>query len=579
MSLRNDRALAVLLFVGLWLLYNLNLNVTVTVDTEPAKVIPLGLLLHGTVKLDPFLAVYHEGLWSGEPWFAVRTASGAFSRYPLVTPLLVTPLYVPLALFIKQSELPLNDPRVLWWLALHAKLAASLLTALSAGALYLLARRWLERREALLLTLTYALASSTWTTSSQSLWQHGTSSLLMLASLLWSQRPTGLSLAASGGAAALAFCNRPPNALFAGLLALYVVHAYGRRAWPFLVSLPFVVGPCLAYNQAAFHHPLGPMTTGSQWTTPPLEGLAGLLVGPSRGLVIYSPWVLASGWGVLRIWTTSRYPLLLRYVSLVAILELLVYSHWWCWWGGGCFGPRLLSDLNGLWALLLIPVLVERPGSRLLQALIGYSVAVQLVGVVLWHPPLDSGEQQWSWKESQLAQALQTRRLAPAALGPVPPGPAPLFVGGPEDGALDVGTPGARASLQSGFSLDERDGDVTFAWAQAPIAVVPLRCRQAGRYTLTLRALAPPEIAPVTVSVDVGQRPAGSFRARSGWNVYELTLDDVPAGPLELRLRFDKSFVPGSSDLRKLSLAVDYLELGTPAPPRKPSAGHEQPAR
>ena len=93
----SDRKLAAWLGLALWLLYNLNLNVGASGDTEPAKVLPLGLLLHGTLNLDAFYNLYAGQVWAQEPYFIWLKGGHAWSVYPLVTPLLVTPLYLPLA--------------------------------------------------------------------------------------------------------------------------------------------------------------------------------------------------------------------------------------------------------------------------------------------------------------------------------------------------------------------------------------------------------------------------------------------------------------------------------------------------
>ena len=65
-----------------------------------------------------------------------------------------------------------------------AKLSASLIAALSVAAFLALAEELTNRKAALLLTLVYAFGSQTWSTSSQALWQHGSSELEIVPGLL-----------------------------------------------------------------------------------------------------------------------------------------------------------------------------------------------------------------------------------------------------------------------------------------------------------------------------------------------------------------------------------------------------------
>ena len=114
------------------------------------------------------------------------------------------------------------------------------------------------------------------------------------------------------------------------------------------------------------------------WTTPLWGGLAGILVSPGRGLLVYSPIAIGSLIGMALVWRRHG-DLLLRYVGPGVLCTLLLYSKWGNWWGGSSYGPRLLADLGPALALLLYPVgpLVGR--SRLLKA-VAILLAVWSVG-------------------------------------------------------------------------------------------------------------------------------------------------------------------------------------------------------
>lgn len=80
------------------------------------------------------------------------------------------------------------------------------------------------------------------------------------------------------------------------------------------------------------------------------KGLVWNLLSPYRGLLLYAPVCLTLFWGFKRFLEKSRGSAWLI-VSLFAT-QLLIYSKWWAWHGGWCWGPRFL--LPTLPLLLLV---------------------------------------------------------------------------------------------------------------------------------------------------------------------------------------------------------------------------------
>jgi hypothetical protein len=82
---------------------------------------------------------------------------------------------------------------------------------------------------------------------------------------------------------------------------------------------------------------------------PVLQGLAGLLVSPSRGIFIYEPWTLLAlgGFLIARFANTTAGYISGRISALVIPWAVLVglYATYAEWWGGRVFGPRFLDDL------------------------------------------------------------------------------------------------------------------------------------------------------------------------------------------------------------------------------------------
>jgi hypothetical protein len=79
-----------------------------------------------------------------------------------------------------------------------------------------------------------------------------------------------------------------------------------------------------------------------RFTTPIYIGLWGLLISPKRGLFIYSPVLLFSVVGIKKLYTEVKEETILLISSFV--LLLFVYSAWWYWPGGLCYGPRLIHE-------------------------------------------------------------------------------------------------------------------------------------------------------------------------------------------------------------------------------------------
>ena len=173
---------SVLLFVGLWILYNSNLRPIASGDSLPASLIPFSILFDHTVTLDRFGPwLYAHVPYS--PGVVKLIGRHFYSGYPIGGPLLATPLYLPLLLV---PPLRSWEPGSLVALArILEKLAASTIAALSAVVLLALLKRLTSERWAWRLTLVYALATVTWSNSSQALWQHAPSQLALIASMLY----------------------------------------------------------------------------------------------------------------------------------------------------------------------------------------------------------------------------------------------------------------------------------------------------------------------------------------------------------------------------------------------------------
>jgi hypothetical protein len=417
----------ILLFAALTAVYHANLRPVDSADALPGSLIPFAIFLDHTVTLDRFAPWIHNHVrHAGE---VIHESHGHyFSRYPIGGALLVSPLYLPVAFIGRFHEWDPGSLVIVGRIA--GKFAAAAVAALSAVVLLLLLKQITTAPWAWRLTLVYALATETWSISSQALWQHGPGELAIVGCLFflerWSEsRARNGSLWLCGACAAAAFIFRPSNivllpALFAALLLAKAPLTQHLRLW----SLPLLGGLAIAsYNFYVFQRVSGGYSGGSLTGSMPAD-LAGLFLSPGRGLLIYTPVALFALCAFLpRASATRRqYKPLLATAVIFIVLDSLVISKWLVWWGGYCWGPRLLTELfPPLIALMALGVpATEHFGSsawprRAFAVLALYSVLIQALGVFFYPKGHWDGTPQsvdaaparlWDWRDNPIVRTM-----------------------------------------------------------------------------------------------------------------------------------------------------------------------------
>lgn len=382
-----DVRTSLLLALGCFLVYNANLRAIAAGDTFPARYQPFGILRYGTLALDPIRPLVQQGFAPNEAhWMREGRGGRSISLYPVVVPVLLTPLYVPAALSLSARGWPAEAvdraARVM------EKLCASAIASASAALLYRLLRRRAPPRTALGLALVYAFGTSTWVISSQALWQHGLAQLLLVGALLLVTGPAtpGRALAA-GALLALAAGNRPPDALLAVAIGVHGLYWAGRRV-PWMAAGAVVpAGLVLAYNLGLAGHWAGGYGLAggrADFHGDVLSGLAGLLASPTHGLFVFSPFLLAVPLAFPRVWAAGERGLTLALCVGMA-LQVLVYATL-DWSGGVSWGPRWLTDLVPLLCFLLPPAVAGLRGAArvLFAAACAASVAIEAIGAFFY---------------------------------------------------------------------------------------------------------------------------------------------------------------------------------------------------
>jgi hypothetical protein len=301
-----------------------------------------------------------------------------------------------------------HRPSVLLWYT--AKVAAASAVAGSAVFLFLAALAFMRPSTAAWLALAYGLGTCVWSSSSQTLWQHGpTEFFLALGTFLLLRENRSRSAPWVGLSYALAFACRPTGAVVVAAVGIYYLLRERRAFLGFSLGCLPVVALIATYNLhyfgklvvlgqlgawddvvAAFSVPAAyaaAASTTREFGTSLATGLSGILISPSRGLLVFSPAVGFAFWGLVRAWRNRTFSML-RPVSIAALAMCVVVARWYGWWGGWCYGYRLLVDQVTLLAFFAIPVAEEIRRRRILLAAFAvcglWGVTVQGLGAMAY---------------------------------------------------------------------------------------------------------------------------------------------------------------------------------------------------
>ena len=398
---RHDVVIALLLAIVSFCIYNANGRLVAAADTYAARYLPLSILRNHSVLLDPIVSSVAQGRTppaargeDGSAFWIMRGRHGHLvSKYPLVVPIVVAPLYLPAVRYLDSVAW---DPHIVDKVArVMEKLCASLIAATSVALLYLLLRRSSSLRTAVLLSLVYAFGTTTWVISSQALWMHGLAQLLIVATmLLITGRCTSPGVVAVGFLCALIAANRPPDAILAAALGFFGLRWAGQKWALFLLSGAVPVILTVAYNMGTIGHVAGAYALSvhaSDFNDDVIAGIAGLLVSPTRGLFIFSPFLLFVPcllFYALRERSARGLTLALCAAMIVQVIGYAMVD----WRQGIAWGPRWLTDMLPLLVWMLPPIVsaLSRAGRTLFGAACVLSVAIQAVGAFWYTGAIDT---------------------------------------------------------------------------------------------------------------------------------------------------------------------------------------------
>jgi hypothetical protein len=425
------RELRASLLIGLCclLVYNANGRAISAGDAFPARYLPFAIWRYHSILLDPIATLTAQGRADRAYWMVPVPGGHIISLYPVVLPVLLAPLYLPAVGYLQLRGW--TEGRLDHLARVMEKLSASLVAALSASLLYLLLRRRAAAPIALLLTLAYAFGTTTWVIGSQTLWQHGMAELLVIGTLLLLTAPcTAPRALAAGLLCGLLAGNRPPDVVLAAALGAYGLFWAGRRAALLAAAAALPMGLVLLYNLSVADHfagGYGRLGKASFFQHDLLSGLGGLLFSPTRGLLVFSPFLLFLALSFRHLPSERSERGLSLAISAGVVLQILLYART-DWRAGISWGPRFLTDLLPLLVWMLVPVVAALRGRGRVCFLlaVGAAVAIEAIGAFWYTGATDSaifavasGPHQmraaWDWRNAPFVAPLQ-QGLAPAEL-------------------------------------------------------------------------------------------------------------------------------------------------------------------
>jgi hypothetical protein len=184
----------------------------------------------------------------------------------------------------------------------------------------------------------------------------------------------------------------------------------------------FLAGPVAAivlvsaYNYIAFASVAGgyPVRlTGRFW-----DGLAGVLVSPGRGLLVYTPLVLFALCAGLPQARAARRQNRAVFVActVFTLLQIAIAAKWETWWGGYCWGPRLVTETLAPAMVLIALAARAMEFYRLKNAFLAvavYCCSIQVLGVFFYpkgkwdHLPIsvnDAPGRLWNWSDNPIVR-------------------------------------------------------------------------------------------------------------------------------------------------------------------------------
>ena len=468
---------------------------------------------------------------------------------------------------------------------------ASLLMALLTVVFYFTARLVLPRFWSATIAIGAAFGTQVWSTLSRGLWSD-TWGVFLAGVVIWmllgsEARKFRLRPVLFGTLLAWTYFVRPTNAIVIAAITVYVALYYRRLFFAYAVTGASWFILFVLYSWVHFQTILPNYYRASRLTFTNFgEALAGNLISPARGMLVYVPIVF------FIFFLLGKYRRTIARPRLVVLCFSIITLHWISisgfphWWGGFSYGPRLMGGTIPWFFLLTICGVEAMIKSRSLSATAAepspkfitawrvqnaLGVMLLLLSVVMNGIGATMPATQW-WNErptsiDQTPQRLWDFQYPQFMAGLMKPPLPSVFP--PADVRVEFWRTAAEPYLWYGWSVNEE----MYRWADGREAAVVFSVSQIDDATLRIK------MAPLIIAGKIEQQRVTLLL--NGQALDSLLLRDpnaveysykLPKGLLQhnnvLTFLMPDAKTPRSMgvnrDQRTLALAVFWLEVETP---------------
>ncbi|TGK05085.1 dolichyl-phosphate-mannose--protein mannosyltransferase [Leptospira semungkisensis] len=389
-------------------------------DSKWAAPTSISIIREGNVNLDEF--VNHPAFQNLPSQGLEKVQDHYYSYYPIGSSLLGIP-----QIFLLMQ---INGPNEVVQHSLEAgKLVASSWMAISAVLIYLCFRRKFGEMNAVMASLLFAFATPALSTGSRAMWQQSGSLFIncILIYLCMLETVKNRSLIFLGFILGLDIWVRPSTIIFTFPVFVYFLFLVKRRIF-FVIAggiVPAVL--YLIYNLNIY----GSLesTYASQHINRIFQfsgfgkKLVGILLSPSRGVFIWSPFLLFSFWGIVKMKQDPDRKLSILFLTCIVLHTLLIASFD-DWWGGHSIGPRLMSEIIPFLLWFAMKGIADLPEEgrksawfrNLWVAACIFSLIVHVrasvdFGPEVWNKAPDEGPRSWELRNPQFIDGDWTIKL------------------------------------------------------------------------------------------------------------------------------------------------------------------------
>lgn len=274
-------------------------------------------------------------------------------------------LTMPFVLILDNLGLTVVDEKKMWSPSNEIRqqvIIASILAALFGVVLYSIAKIWLEPKIAILVTMFLILGSGVASTMSRALWTDTWGSLLTILAIqhlvFAHKREKNINIFYIIILVSLAVFCKPLYVFSAIACAIWVVvinkHSFFKlNIYTIFAASVYLIWSLLSNKSIVANYHFGNFNLFN------LEYFAGILISPSRGILVFCPWIFFIFIAYLylrkKIISEDNKIIIISLLPVIGLIFLL--SSYELWWAGFAYGARLQSPtLSWLFVIAIIVV-------------------------------------------------------------------------------------------------------------------------------------------------------------------------------------------------------------------------------